>query len=226
MVLKRAYFSSYHLNSANHLLGLAATIEELHNGRDRFDFNHNSYIVTSIISSVAFLEAAINEIFQDVKDNHDNYIKPIDEDTRKIMKLTWSIIERRAILEKYQRALVFAELKPLLKGENPYRDVNLAIELRNQLVHFKPKTFGGGKTHNLADKLRGKFELNRLMSSPSNQFFPDRCLGKGCAEWVLKSCISLADEFFEKIHVTPNYQQLKEIDIHTLREKLNIKTSK
>ena len=221
-VLKRAYFSPYHLFSANHFLELAASIEDSHTGRDHFDFYHNSFVIGSIISSATFLEAAINEIYQDVFDEHNNYIEPLDNDARKALKSFWSKYERSSILRKYQFALTTAKLEPFPEKENPYADVDLAIQLRHQLIHYKPETFGGGESHELTEVLGGKFKLNPLMSSPSNQFFPDKCLGKGCAEWVLKSCLSLADEFFERIQITPNYQLNKEIDISTLRTKLNI----
>lgn len=221
-VLKRAYFSPYHLFSANHFLELTASIENSHTGRDHFNFYHNSFVISSIISSATFLEAAINEIYQDVCDEHNNYIKPSDYDTREALKLFWSKYERSSILRKYQFALTSSKLEPFPEKENPYADVDLAIQLRHQLVHYKPETFGGGESHELTDVLAGKFKLNPLMSSPSNQFFPDRCLGGGCAEWVLKSCLYFADEFFGRIHIIPNYQLNKEIDISTLRTKLNI----
>ncbi len=221
-ILKRAYFSPYHLFSANNFLDRASSIEFKHTGKDRFDFNHNSYVISSIISSVAFLEAAINELFQDVYDDHESYTSLIDNDVKKTMKKVWQMLERRPVLEKYQLALELSNVKAFSKGRNPYSSTNLAILLRNELVHYKPKTFGAGKVHSFANKLKGKFELNPLMSNPSNQFFPDQCLSKGCAEWVLISCLSLTEEFFSRMQVTPTYQRLDEIDIQTLKEKLLI----
>jgi hypothetical protein len=208
-ILKRAYFSSWHLNSAIILLDKVADLEKEYEGENKFDVNHASSVVASIMSSVAYIEASINEIYQDVVDDHDGeYTKPIKEEARKKIKEKWDTLERKKILEKYQKALKFSDTQTFNKGESPYQDARLAILLRNELVHYKPKTFGGGTQHDFEQKLEGKFELNPLILNPEEPFFPDRCLGRGCAEWVLKSCLSFADEFFKRMDITPNYQRL------------------
>lgn len=221
-LLKRAYFSSWHLNSAITLLDKVEEIENSHEGRNKFDVDHTSYVITSIISSVAFLEASINEIYQDVVDDHNgSYTKNINKNTEIIMKGVWSIIERRGVLEKYQFALDASSLEEFKKGMSTYQNARLSILLRNELVHYKPESFGGGEEHDFANTLQGKFQINPLMSNKSNPFFPEQCLGWGCAEWVLKSCLGFADDFFERMNITPNYQLNKEdwYDLDRFRKK-------
>ena len=75
-LMMRVYFSSYHLWAAEHFSQLTGEIEGRHKGKPRFDIQHRSYSVNAVLSSVAFLEAAVNELFQDAADNHESYIQP------------------------------------------------------------------------------------------------------------------------------------------------------
>ena len=73
----RVYFSSYHLWAAKHLMELATDIEQGHTGGSVFDIKHRAYVTKSILSSVAFIEAAINEVFQDAFDGHESYLSTL-----------------------------------------------------------------------------------------------------------------------------------------------------
>ena len=73
----RAYFSSYHLWAAEHFTRLAKEIEDAHTGSPEFNIAHRAYVTNAILSAVAFLEAAINELFDDVVDQHYSYVNPL-----------------------------------------------------------------------------------------------------------------------------------------------------
>ena len=111
------------------------------------------------------------------------------------------------ILKKYQFALKFAQQPIFIKNEPPYKDVGLLIRLRNELVHYKPETLGGTDIHDLQGELETKFPINALMANSGNPFFPDKCLGYGCAKWALISSKTFADEFFNKLGLTPHYKR-------------------
>jgi len=64
----RVYFSSYHLWAAEHFMGLASDIEAAHQGQSKFNIKHRTYVTGAVFASVAFLEAAINELFKDAAD--------------------------------------------------------------------------------------------------------------------------------------------------------------
>ena len=214
-ILVRSYLSSHHLWAARHFTGLASEIEDSHRGRSAFNIAHRAYVKSVVLSSVAFLEAAINEIFQDAYDGHDGYTKELEANTLKALRNLWQLSGEEqgrsswSILEKYQAALLCAGLDLLSTGEQPYQDANLLIRLRNALVHFKPTTLGGGKDHKLADSLGDKFEPNRLFEGSGNPYFPDKCLGAGCAKWAVQASVAFADKFFGIINVYPNYQLVK-----------------
>jgi hypothetical protein len=155
----RTYLSSHHLFAAKHFASLAGEIEDEHHGRSYFDPKHRAYVMASILSSVAFLEATINELFQDAYEQHSRYVGSINSRTLELMKYFWEDTKetenksRTTILKKYQFALTFADVARFIENESPYQDVALLTDLRNELVHYKPKTLGGDSTHRLQIKL-------------------------------------------------------------------------
>ena len=173
----RAYFSSYHLWAAQYFARSAEEIESEPVRKPRFDIKHRSNVTASVLSAIAFLEAAVNELFQDVVDLHDSYVSPIGEDSRKLMRTFWELTEERnrspfSILDKYQMALTFCRKDPFSDGAQPYQDADLAIKLRNALMHYKPATYGGETQHKFFKQLPSKFSDNPLMASAGNPYFP------------------------------------------------------
>jgi hypothetical protein len=210
----RVYYSSYHLWAAKHFVRLAAEIEDAHEGRPRFDIEHRAYVTNAILSSVAFMEAAINELLQDAFDNHQSYIEPLDSDVQTLIAKMWDLTEARNrspfhILDKCQMVLVLARKKPIPTDGQLFENANLLRKLRNELMHYKPQTFGGLDTHRLDRGLVGRFPPNKLMIGAGNSFFPDHCLGHGCAQWSVTSSEEYMNAFFAELGVVPNYQRVE-----------------
>lgn len=213
-VKMRTYYSSYHLWAARHFAGFAKGIEAARVERPRFDIEHRAYVTGSIFSAVGFLEAAINELYQDVADAHEGYVASLDVDCKRIMSEFWDRTEGRnrsyvSLLDKYQNALTFLRKQQFKSGQKPYQDAALVVKLRNELVHYKPRSLGGDTEHTLARQLRGKFDDNVLMTVSGNPWFPDKCLGHGCADWSVRSVFDFANDFFARIGVAPNYQRVQ-----------------
>lgn len=160
------------------------------------------------------MEAAINELFQDVADGHESYVSGLDAESKCIASEFWTFTEKRnrsafSVLDKYQLALTFLRKPQLEPGQRPFQDASLVVRLRNELVHYKPSSLGGETEHLLARQLSGKFDDNTLMRGSGNPWFPDKCLGHGCADWSVRAVVAFADEFFGRIGVEPNYQRVK-----------------
>lgn len=64
----RGYMLLQHLWAAEHFARLALEYEAAHTGEPQRWVRHRSYVITAVAESVAFLEAFINELFQDAKD--------------------------------------------------------------------------------------------------------------------------------------------------------------
>jgi hypothetical protein len=209
----RVYYSSYHRWAANHFIRLAAEIEDAHVGTPRFDIEHRAYVTNAILSSVAFMEAAVNELFQDASDQYQSYIEPLDLGVQALLAKMWDWTEGRnktpfTVLDKYEIALVLARKEPIPTGGQLFENASLLIKLRNALMHYKPQTLGGSETHRLERSLADRFTPNKLMSGAGKPFFPDHCLGQGCAQWAVTSSEHYTDAFFARLGITPNYQRV------------------
>lgn len=210
-VSTRAYFSSYHLWAAKEFAVKAKEIEDQYTGNPYFDIRHRVYVMNSILSSAAFIEAAINELFQDAADDHRTHIESLPPMNIAILSDYWQMTEQKnkshiGILDKYQLALRFCGHEPMNKGHNLYQNVDMVIKLRNTIVHYKPESISVEDKHNLSVKLERRFPENALMKNSGNPFFPDRCLGFGCAHWAAHAVKEFADRFFSIIGVTPIYK--------------------
>jgi hypothetical protein len=89
----RSYSSGHLLWTAQHEAELAGQVEAGLAGKVPFSLEHRGYVLSSIIASVAFLEAMVNELFQDAADGKasqpDGYLSPLSADCRRLMADLW-----------------------------------------------------------------------------------------------------------------------------------------
>jgi len=213
----RSYYSRYHLWAAAHFARSCGRIE-----RERetgFHMDHRAYATATIIESVAFLEAAINELLADAADGHhtEGWTGVLEDSALMRMQRMWPQISRASMLDKYQITLTLADKDPLNTGSNPYQDASLLIKLRNRLVHFRPESLLAGQPddavgdHEIERGLKKKFEANRLLKASGNPWFPDKCLGHGSSEWAVRSSLAFADDFFVgRMGIKPNYDSVRD----------------
>jgi len=233
--LVRFHLSTNHLYSAYFFALSASEIEEMQESNSNHQrLQHRSFVTASIMSSVAFLEAAINELYvicaehpNDIHVNghpQDMRFGCIGTDTIEMLGAIWQVegFRRSAnILDKCQTALRIAKQVEFNKGTNPYQEVKLVIDLRNLLVHFKPEqreiAVGAGNrlpSDAFESKYRGKFAENPLAAKYSifgkpdepleadYPFFPEKCLGSGCAYWAFRSILAFTNEMFRRLGTT------------------------
>lgn len=213
----RSYFSSHWLWGARHFARLATEIENGHEGRSSYDPRHRALVLSSLQASVAFLEAAVNELYQDAADDHgttgDGYLSSVPDATVRTMAALWLGTDSGRSLRTlgtYQVMLTSAGLDPLDQGAPPYQDAALVVQLRNAVVHYQPETVAAEEVHTLEKQLKGKFPSNSLMSGAGNPWWPAHCLGAGCAQWAVDSVRVLANEVFQRLDIRPNYARVGE----------------
>jgi hypothetical protein len=210
-IVMRNYFSTQLLAGAVRMTELARRIEDDHTGESRFDLEHRGYVLSSVLSAVGFLEAMVNELFQDAHDDHapdGGAITPLDANTRLLMAEYWRATEQGGkgrALDKYQALLRFAGEPALSQGAQPFQDASLAVQLRNAIAHYRPQDLSADTPSLMEQRLSGKFPDNRLMAGAGNPWWPDKCLGWGCADWVIRAVTSLADHVVDATGVRPNY---------------------
>jgi hypothetical protein len=156
----------------------------------------NGTAMVAVMSSVAFLEALVNEVYLDTVDPAlADRLKGMTEDAIAAMRDRWNAtpsVEREGILEKYRIALECAG-KTMELGRDPAQSVKILIDLRDALTHYKPE-WQGDDTQLFAE-LKRRLPVNKRVAE-LNPWFPHQALSAECAEWAWKNSVALAKEWW------------------------------
>lgn len=242
----RPYFSLQHIDSAQMFADMSAQIEERYKVNKSMTETESrlqhSFVISAVISSAAFMEARINELFVDAADT-EAWILPgekspqipaaeqyrpnpmmsgLSAETVARLARSWKsnipVSAKYPILEKYQIVLMLAYKEIFDPGHSElYKKVKLLIELRNHLIHAEPEWIVTAspnakdmKEHKFESKLKHLFPDNPTFSR-EREYFPDRCLGSGCAKWAVTSSTEFVDEFLTRIGSTePKYERYRQ----------------
>lgn len=222
----RDCFSVRYIQSAALLCRLGFDIEKNYAERGEISpdliLRHEAFILNSILSSVAFLESAINEFYSDAADDACVFDNEKNEDLLRDIRERWrneKNFDRAPLIEKFQRILVIGGKSPLDEHNPVVSDIRILINIRNYLMHYKREwtvvredDAAGGREETQAEKfeklLKNKFRENPL-AGINQPFFPDKCLGHGCAEWALANCLEFTDQFFSRLGLPAPYDGIK-----------------
>jgi hypothetical protein len=221
----RDCFSVRYIQSAAVLCRLGYRIEHGDHLPDMLQellIEHEAFILNSVLSSVAFLESTINELYADAVDGAYYYADKEQELLLKTIGERWNNeknFDRAPMVSKYQRILEIAERPLFNEHEEAFENIRILTEIRNHLMHYKrewvvvktTKSTGTGET-STADRfekiLRTKFAINPL-AEKNQPFFPDKCLGHGCAEWAVMNSLIFTDAFFRRLDLPVPYEGIK-----------------
>jgi len=219
----RSYFSHNHILSAAYLAREAGKLEAEHTDdlpdqaaeRDEVWTTHQSHVITSLISSVSFLESTVLELFTDICDDGQRVEELDPEFCRKVQVLDAyadDFLNGLSTIEKFQLALDLDGSQRFDTGAQPYQDAYLLKQLRNYLLHHEPDSVQAhpqleNPPTSVARGLQTKgFDRNPLMTGP---FFPNQCLSHGCAAWGVTTSLEFADVFFDRLDMDPPYEHLR-----------------
>jgi hypothetical protein len=182
---------------------------------------HRGFVIGAVLTSGAFLEASINEIyannaselsFTDMSDDHRRAFGWLPEEIRGSFAAIWQSPQFQksfGLLEKYDLALRLSLAAPL-RGTKPYEDIPLLLLLRNELIHYKAAEVIEGvvseqEIRKLQRKLRDKFKHNPMLVQARNRptIFPAEFLHHACARWAVLSSLDFMDAFCERIGIPP-----------------------
>jgi hypothetical protein len=203
----RSYFSGQHIAAAALCARNSRDVEFANAGHHIYVADHFSFVMGSVLFSVASLEAAINELFADAAESNLARLRPLDEGVVRRMGMMWLSgvprTARFAVLDKYAIALALADQTPFDKGAEPWQSAAKLVKLRNALVHYEPEWVlanpaTASDAHSFERDLSGRFDLNPL-AAPENPFYPDKLLGYGCAAWSARSAMNFMDEFCRRL---------------------------
>lgn len=208
MVATRTLLPRLYMPAAAHMARLSAQIEtKVKEGmpREKLQMEHRAYVVGSILLSVASLEGAINEIYVDALDKDSNTFKGLPPDVPQLLSQLWHECRTMSFPRRFQCALIAARKAKFQEGSTPFQEIEALRCLRNELIHYKPEWDESLRKHQkIEGLLRCRFPENPLVAK-DNTFFPKRCLGHGCAEWALKSCVAFIEDFLSRMTLPPRF---------------------
>jgi len=211
-ILIQTYLSIHHAKSAAHFARAAkAIINENSSSKSEIGTN----VGASILSSVAYLEASINELFSEAEKDSNKWLLNVDERSKKLLKTLSTIesIDRASILEKYDIFLVAAGFEPIPKGDNVSQNVKSVISLRNNITHYKASWLDSGSKELMrkGSSYKGEYwqNLNKLIYGRDFGDKPHCWQQANYAEWALKSSIDFVDTVFKTLGSKSNVDNVK-----------------
>lgn len=195
----RDRLSRHHIISAHHFAEGAKDIEA-HGGDIPQDdkWRYRAYVTASVLSSVAYLSASINELYLEVRKLSDSGEPQVRRELDLLIK-AWPRISKVQVLQRYQLALSVADADQYNPDSMPYRDACNLVQLRDALLSYDAEwDDDSGKHHSLESRLINTFAPSPLMSS-QRPWFPDRCLGSGCAKWSVRTVQLFANDFYHRM---------------------------
>jgi hypothetical protein len=175
---------------------------------------HQAYVLNSIISSVAFLEAFINELFCDSQENIEYIKKSLDNASVTRLSRMWELeVPKTAsykIVQKYQIALTLTDKIAFGENDEIFQDIKTLTKLRNELIHYEPKWIEifddpineRNNMINIGKRLQHKKISHNPFVEAGRPYFPDKCLGYGCAQWAVMSSLTFCEKFCEKMNLS------------------------
>lgn len=195
------HFSKQHFTAAQHFAELAASLQEKEGITAKDKSAHRACVTGAIVFSVAFLEASINELFQDAVDGNQTGLSGLSDHQVAVLAELWKEVEPRKVIEKYQIALVVGGKPKFEKGKEPFQGAESLVKIRNALIHYKPEWDDNQDDHKkLQGRLENRFPLNPW-ASPNSLWFPHQCLGAGCAEWAVKNASDFMRVFCTRLGI-------------------------
>jgi hypothetical protein len=206
----REYFASEHLWNARHMVELAESRETklLAEGFRGIDRALRAYAVGSIFQSIAFLEAYANGVWGDAaeadpaKPSSTPQLTGLSADALRRMKELWNTqrVERAlSVVEKFQVALTCVDQDRISMGTEPGQTIAVMIRLRNDLMHFKPKTNWTDEEHHLQKALEPRIGVNPLTNTAP--WFPHQVLTPKCARLAYDAVAAFGVEWRNRMGI-------------------------
>jgi hypothetical protein len=146
------------------------------------------FATACVLTSVASLKAYANELFSDREKVFSAY-------PPELLHNLWETYEQKSILEKYEFALLLLRKPALDRGARPCQGVEVLIELRNALTHFKPEWMNEADEHaKMSKKLVSKVDGSVFLQA-SELLFPRRWTSHSGTSWAVNSALASARQF-------------------------------
>ena len=213
-ILMSTYLSIHHAKSAAHFARLAARVENSDCISSTSEIG--IYVGASILSSVAFLEATINELFAEAENDPNKWLENISDESKRLIKTLSALeaIERSSIIDKYEIFLVSAGFEPVLRGSTESQNAKALIVLRNSITHYKAAWLDSGSKELMRNgsSYKGDYwvNLNKLVFGKDHNCKPHKWEQKEYARWACESAFAFVEAIFGRIGSKSNIEHIKD----------------
>jgi hypothetical protein len=157
---------------------------------------HLGLVTSAIMQSTAAVEAASAEVIMHGPGHHLGS-NGIDVEAHKLLEPCAKRIEKLPTIEGYKEILRILQ-KPPMAGGKAWQDMDLLVQVRNELIHYK--SVWGGKTGNRRRKLYESLRNLRLIAPPSFVsshpiFFPLKFMYAASAAWSVHTAVTFINLF-------------------------------
>ncbi|RZH67190.1 hypothetical protein [Natrinema altunense] len=214
----KTHFSHIHFESAVTLFEDAERLEQDYKDDDldsRFNgiadarTAHDGYVVSSIVSSMCFLDSVVNEFYDELKSSADAWkageepflnLNSEEEVYNLIVRL--QDVERRDFeyrptLKKYQLLLTYVGKDIYDKGRSLYQSADTVSRVRNNLVHFEPSWHSSEEPLDLPGNL--PTDLNRNPFYEVENKNPVSYLSADVARWCISATGKFVIDFYDRM---------------------------
>jgi len=198
----RDRMSHQHIISARYFARVAQEIEDgdLNAITQEDKLSHRAFATAAVFSAASFLEASINELYLELQKLSQSSQAPLRRELEMLPRV-WPQIVTSPVLHKYQLALSVADGDQYNESKAPFLDADSLTHLRDALLSYRPDWEDRrGKHRSLEKRLQAKFAPSALVSDQA-PWFPDRCLGAGCAKWAVKAVEVFSDDFSHRMAI-------------------------
>jgi hypothetical protein len=174
---------------------------------------HRAYVTGSLLSSVAFLEASINELYLELHGARSRDRPRLPRRVAAVLGRFWSHVEHAPVLQRYQVVLAVADAERFDERHAPFHDADSLMKLRDALVHCRPeRAESRRRVRALEQRLHERFGVNALAPADS-PWFPDVCLNTDCAEWAVHTVDAFSEEFCRRMSLPSRGLERKDSDM-------------
>lgn len=191
-------FTFQFLRAADFFSCEAARIESLpaHDITEETKAHHRAFVVGAITQATAALES---EAYETTHHGPGSYLgtNEATETAREFLSPMCEVIDKQRILERFDLLLHLLQCPSIDHGAKPYRQMALAVKLRNELVHYKSLLGQEMERLKFIEDLRNLKLPRPPFAHATSNFLPHHILSAACARWATESAIAYLENFHE-----------------------------
>ncbi len=218
----RDYVSLSHVWSACFMARSCGALEQTDDALpDRHD-RHFAFFCASIGAAADFLDASINELIQDARDDQrggPTQRMSANQVTALALTPPLASLRREGVLDKYDIAAKAAGVVPPLRGQSIGQDAALVLAVKNALSHWVPElvtTVADDSSAISVQEMERRLKKLQLapnpFAGPGHPFFPRRAATHGLAAWCCTTAMAYVEEYFGRFGVVPPFQHLRPLN--------------